>query len=164
MLRPRGGRSLQPGAGTFLRFDPDAGFGIAILSNGEPAGVPEALAQHFFKYLYGQPMPAGCDHARLLALCRKLMMRALYAQKIANYERYHGKIVAIPDSVPQTTGLHVPTSSGESFILCPRPRPPRARPPAVGTPLLERTGGRGPAWLAAGITVHGRSSDPRNSA
>lgn len=89
------------GAGTFLRFDPDAGFGIAILSNGEPTGVPEALAQLFFKYLYGQPMPAGCDHARLLALCRKLMMRALYAQKIANYERYHGKIVAIPDSVPQ---------------------------------------------------------------
>lgn len=89
------------GAGTFLRFDPDAGVGIAILSNGEPTGVPEALAQLFFKYLYGQPIPPGCDHARLLALCRMLFMRDLYARKIANYERHHGKTAAIPDTIPQ---------------------------------------------------------------
>ena len=89
------------GAGTCLRFDPDAGFGIAILSNGEPTGVPETLAQLFFKYLYGQLMPAGCDHARLLALGRMLMMGALHDQALANYRRYHGKTTAIPDSVPQ---------------------------------------------------------------
>ena len=89
------------GAGTVLRFDPDAGFGIAILSNGEPTGVPEALAQLFFNYLYGLSMPAGCDHARVLALYRMLMLRELYGHKVANYHRYHGKTGAIPDSVPQ---------------------------------------------------------------
>lgn len=88
------------GAGTCVRFDPDAGFGVAILSNGEPTGVPEALAQIFFKHLYGQPMPAGCAHGDVLALCRALFMSDLHARKIANYERYHGKALAIPDTIP----------------------------------------------------------------
>jgi CubicO group peptidase (beta-lactamase class C family) len=89
------------GAGTFLRIDPDAGVGIAILSNGEPTGVPEALAQIFFKSLYGEAPPAGRRHASVLALCRSLYLGQLYARKIANFERYHGKTVAMPDTIQQ---------------------------------------------------------------
>jgi CubicO group peptidase (beta-lactamase class C family) len=91
------------GAGTCLRIDPDAGFGIAILSNGEPTGVPEALAALFFKYLYGQPLPGGCDHAQLFATCRVLMLVELYRRKIDNHERHHGKAVGIPGSIARGT-------------------------------------------------------------
>jgi CubicO group peptidase (beta-lactamase class C family) len=89
------------GAGTCLRFDPDAGYGIAILSNGAPTGVPEALSQIFFKYLYATPMPPGCDHAAVLALCRVLYMSELYKKKIANYRLYHSNLRPIPDDLPE---------------------------------------------------------------
>jgi CubicO group peptidase (beta-lactamase class C family) len=42
------------GAATHVRVDPDAGVGVAILTNGEPVGVPEALAMIFFNHLYAQ--------------------------------------------------------------------------------------------------------------
>jgi CubicO group peptidase (beta-lactamase class C family) len=42
------------GAATHVRVDPDAGVGVAIITNGEPVGVPEALALIFFNHLYAQ--------------------------------------------------------------------------------------------------------------
>jgi CubicO group peptidase (beta-lactamase class C family) len=94
--------AFRQGAGTFLRFDPDMGIGIAILSNGEPTGVPEALAQLFFKTLYRQPMPPGCHYAKLFATMRSAYMGMMYDQKIRNYDAYHAKPRApIPDRIPQ---------------------------------------------------------------
>jgi CubicO group peptidase (beta-lactamase class C family) len=85
------------GAGTFLRFDPGVDFGIAILSNGEPTGVPEALGQLFFKTLYGQSLPLNCDHATLMATARCGYMGQMYRQKIENYKSYYAKErLAIP--------------------------------------------------------------------
>jgi CubicO group peptidase (beta-lactamase class C family) len=88
------------GAGTCLRFDPVAGFGVAVLTNGEPTGVPETLVQLFFNTLYGRPMPAGCDDATLLAYGRAGMMGVLWKRKIANYKRYHGKTRPVPSDLP----------------------------------------------------------------
>ena len=92
--------AFRLGAGTFLRFDPDMDMAIAILSNGEPTAVPEALGQLFFKTLYGVSLPAGCDHAKLLATARSGYMEMLYAQKIKNYDAYHAKRrLPIPDRI-----------------------------------------------------------------
>jgi len=89
------------GAGTYLRFDPLSGFGVAALSNGEPTGVPEALGTLFFNQLYGHQLPDS-DYASLFAVFRSLMMREMYTTKIDNYNRYHGRQTEkIPDSIPQ---------------------------------------------------------------
>lgn len=88
------------GAGTCIRFDPDARYGIAVLSNGEPTGVPEALSQIFFKYLYATPMPPGCTHADVFALCRVLYLSDLYKKKIDNYRMYHAALKPIPADIP----------------------------------------------------------------
>jgi CubicO group peptidase (beta-lactamase class C family) len=92
--------AFRQGAGTFLRFDPDMHIGIAILSNGEPTGVPEALGQLFFKTLYRQNLPPGCDYATLFATMRSAYLGMMYAQKIKNYESYHARPrVPIPDRI-----------------------------------------------------------------
>ena len=82
--------AFRLGAGTSLRFDPLSGFGVAVLSNGEPTGVPEALVTLFFNQLYGRQLPSGADYARLFAVFRPMMMGALYPVKVDNYNRYHG--------------------------------------------------------------------------
>lgn len=88
------------GAGTCLRLDPLSGFGVAVLSNGEPTGLPEALVMLFFNQLYGHQLPPGCDSASLFAVFRSLMMREMYTSKIDNYKKYHGrKTEKIPDSI-----------------------------------------------------------------
>jgi CubicO group peptidase (beta-lactamase class C family) len=93
--------AFRLGAGTCLRFDPLSGFGMAALSNGEPTGVPEALVTLFFNQLYGHQLPSGSDSRRLFAILRPLMMNELYASKVDNYNRYHGRrSEAIPDSIP----------------------------------------------------------------
>jgi CubicO group peptidase (beta-lactamase class C family) len=93
--------AFRLGAGTYLRFDPLSGFGVAILSNGEPTGVPEALGTLFFHQLYGLQLPPEADYASLFAVFRSLMMREMYTSKIDNYNRYHGRqSEKIPDSIP----------------------------------------------------------------
>lgn len=93
--------AFRSGAGTCLRFDPLSGFGVAVLSNGEPTGVPEALVMLFFNRLYGRALPPGCDYARLFAIFRPLMMNEMYATKVDNYNSYHGrKSETIPGSIP----------------------------------------------------------------
>jgi CubicO group peptidase (beta-lactamase class C family) len=97
------------GAATCVRFDPDMGVGVAVLTNGEPAGVPEILVRIFFKHLYGQPVPdslktsgGGLDYAALLRAGRDLMVNAIDAKKIENAERYRGTArQPIPDLLPQ---------------------------------------------------------------
>jgi CubicO group peptidase (beta-lactamase class C family) len=88
------------GAGTCLRFDPVSGFGVAVLTNGEPTGVAETLVQLFFNTLYGRPTPAGCDDATLLAYGRAGMMGVLWERKIANYKRYHEKTRPVSPNLP----------------------------------------------------------------
>ncbi len=93
--------AFRLGAGTCLWFDPLSGFGVAVLSNGEPTGVPEALVTLFFNQLYGQQLPALVDFVRLFAVFRPLMMNEMYATKVDNYHRYGRRgIVRIPDSIP----------------------------------------------------------------
>ena len=91
--------AFRLGAGTCLRFDPLSGFGIAVLSNGEPTGVPESLVTLFFNQLYGHQLPSG-DYARLFATFRAMMMNELYPVKIENYKRYHGQPAETPGSLP----------------------------------------------------------------
>ena len=105
--------AFRQGAGTFLRFDPGMGVGIAVLSNGEPTGVPEALGMLFFKTLYGVPLPPGRDHAALLANVRAAYMYQLYEEKIANNEKYRAAPrVPIP---PRITTDNVFSGHSEYF-------------------------------------------------
>jgi CubicO group peptidase (beta-lactamase class C family) len=93
--------AFRLGAGTCLRFDPLSGFGVAVLSNGEPTGVPEALVTLFFNQLYGRQLPPGSDYARLFATFRPLMMNEMYTTKIDNYNRYNGRrSERVPGSIP----------------------------------------------------------------
>jgi CubicO group peptidase (beta-lactamase class C family) len=93
--------AFRLGAGTCLRFDPLSGFGVAVLSNGEPTGVPEALVTLFFNQLYGHQLPPGSGYAGLFAIFRPLMMNEMYKAKVDNYNRYHDRrSETIPDSIP----------------------------------------------------------------
>jgi CubicO group peptidase (beta-lactamase class C family) len=92
--------AFRLGAGTCLRFDPLSGFGVAVLSNGEPTGVPEALVTLFFNQLYGRQLPSAADYARLFAVLRPMMMNALYPVKVANYNRYHDRQTETPGNLP----------------------------------------------------------------
>ncbi len=93
--------AFRLGAGTCLRFDPLSGFGIAVLSNGEPTGVPEALVTLFFNELYGSEVPHGGDAAGLFAIFRPLMMNTIYAQKVDNYHRFARRgTIHLPSGVP----------------------------------------------------------------
>jgi CubicO group peptidase (beta-lactamase class C family) len=92
--------AFRLGAGTCLRFDRLSGFGVAVLSNGEPTGVPEALMTLFFNQLYGRQLPPGADYARLFAVFRPMMMNALYPVKVGNYNRYHGRRTETPGNLP----------------------------------------------------------------
>jgi CubicO group peptidase (beta-lactamase class C family) len=92
--------AFRLGAATSMRFDPLSGFGIAVLSNGEPTGVPEALVTLFFNELYGHQLPTVDDFAGLFAVLRALMMSELYPVKIDNYDRYHGQPSETPGNLP----------------------------------------------------------------
>ena len=101
------------GAATCLRFDPDAGIGVAILSNGEPAGVPEALTRTFFNRLYGQDgwdafttKDGDVDYQKVLEAGRAAMLGKLYLKNDQNAARY-------ASAVPQTVPPDVP--EGEVF-------------------------------------------------
>jgi CubicO group peptidase (beta-lactamase class C family) len=94
------------GASTFLRIDPDAGFALAILSNGQPTGVPETLGQLFFNHLYRKPLPDALvskqgeiDHARLFAFARPAMMAMIQSQKLENHRRYSLARSSVPPPI-----------------------------------------------------------------
>jgi CubicO group peptidase (beta-lactamase class C family) len=71
------------GAATHVRVDPDAGVGVAILTNGEPVGVPEALAMIFFNHLYAQEgrgdfeTDGKLDYGKVLDMFRALVLAQL---------------------------------------------------------------------------------------
>ena len=92
--------AFRLGAGTSLRFDPLSGLGVAVLSNGEPTGVPEALTALFFNQLYGSRLPAVDDFAGLFAVVRPMMLGQLYPTKIQNYETYHGRQSDVAAGLP----------------------------------------------------------------
>ena len=92
--------AFRLGAGTSMRVDPLSGFGVAVLSNGEPTGVPEALTALFFNHLYGSRLPSVDDFAGLFAVVRPMMLGQLYATKIKNYETYHGRHGEVPGGLP----------------------------------------------------------------
>jgi CubicO group peptidase (beta-lactamase class C family) len=92
--------AFRLGAGTCIRVDPVSGFGVAVLSNGEPTGVPEALTALFFNQLYGSRLPSADDVAGLFAVVRPMMLEQLYATKINNDETYHGRPSEIPGGLP----------------------------------------------------------------
>ncbi|MEO5821067.1 MAG: serine hydrolase domain-containing protein [Vicinamibacteraceae bacterium] len=92
--------AFRLGAGTCVRFDPLSGFGVAVLSNGEPTGVPEALTALFFNQLYGSPLLSGADFAGLFAIVRPMMLGQMYQTKVSNYERYHGSPSEVPVGLP----------------------------------------------------------------
>jgi CubicO group peptidase (beta-lactamase class C family) len=91
--------AFRLGAGTCMRFDPLSGFGVAVLSNGEPTGVSEALVTLFFNQIYERPLPSG-NYARLFAVLRAMMMSALYPVKIDNYTRHHDQPSETADNLP----------------------------------------------------------------
>ena len=92
--------AFRLGAGTCVRFDPRSGFGVAVLTNGEPTGIAEALITLFFNQLYGRKLPPGSDAVSLFAIFRALMMRELYTAKADNYLRYATRPTEmIPDSL-----------------------------------------------------------------
>jgi CubicO group peptidase (beta-lactamase class C family) len=72
------------GAATHVRVDPDAGVGVAILTNGEPVGVPEALAMIFFNHLYAQEgrsefeTDGKLDYGKVLDRFRAIALAQLY--------------------------------------------------------------------------------------
>ncbi len=87
--------AFKLGASTCVRFDPDMGVGVAILTNGEMAGVPEILTRIFFNHLYGQPVPDSLktsggelDYAELFGVGRDRMVSVVDAKKLENAERY----------------------------------------------------------------------------
>jgi CubicO group peptidase (beta-lactamase class C family) len=92
--------AFRLGAGTCIRFDPLSGFGIAVLSNGEPTGVPEALTALFFNQLYGSRLPSAEAFAGLFAVVRPMMLEQMYPTKIKNYERYHDRPSQVPGGLP----------------------------------------------------------------
>jgi CubicO group peptidase (beta-lactamase class C family) len=92
--------AFRLGAGTSIRFDPLSGFGVAVLSNGEPTGVPEALTALFFNQLYGSRLPSVGDFAGLFAVVRPMMLEQIYPTKINNYERYHARPSEVPGGLP----------------------------------------------------------------
>jgi CubicO group peptidase (beta-lactamase class C family) len=92
--------AFRLGAGTCIRFDPLSGFGVAILSNGEPTGVPEALTALYFNQLYGSQLPSVDDFAGLFAVVRPMMMEQIYPQKLANYDAYHDRPTDVPAGLP----------------------------------------------------------------
>jgi hypothetical protein len=71
------------GAATHVRVDPDAGVGVAILTNGEPVGVPEALAMIFFNHLYAQEgrseleTDGKLDYGKVLDMFRAMVLAQL---------------------------------------------------------------------------------------
>lgn len=75
------------GAATHVRVDPDAGVGVAILTNGEPVGVPEALAMIFFNHLYAQEgrsefeTDGKLDYGKVLDTFRALVLAQLNASR-----------------------------------------------------------------------------------
>jgi hypothetical protein len=91
--------AFRLGAGTCIRFDPLSGFGVAVLSNGEPTGVPEALTALFFNQLYGSQLPS-VDFTGLFAVVRPMMLGQMYPTKINNYERYHDRTSEVPGGLP----------------------------------------------------------------
>lgn len=91
--------AFRLGAGTCLRFDPLSGFGVAVLSNGEPTGVAEALVTLFFNQLYGSQLPTS-NFSRLFAVLRAMMLKEMYPAKIANYARYHDRPSETPAGLP----------------------------------------------------------------
>jgi CubicO group peptidase (beta-lactamase class C family) len=94
------------GAGTCMRFDPLSGFGVAVLSNGEPTGVPEALMALFFNTLYGSQLPSD-DVAGLFAVARPMTMGLVYPTKIANYAKLHDLPTEVPEGLPTGGTLFV---------------------------------------------------------
>jgi CubicO group peptidase (beta-lactamase class C family) len=92
--------AFRLGAGTCIRFDPLSGFGVAVLSNGEPTGVPEALTALFFNQLYGSQLPSVDDFTGLFAVVRPMMLGQIYPAKIDHYERYHDRPSEIPGGLP----------------------------------------------------------------
>jgi CubicO group peptidase (beta-lactamase class C family) len=96
------------GASTCVRIDPGMGVGIAILTNGEPAGVPEFLTRIFFNQLYAQPIPqefktdGKLDYAKVLAAGRELMVAAVNAKTFENDRRFsHATRLPIPAALGQ---------------------------------------------------------------
>jgi CubicO group peptidase (beta-lactamase class C family) len=92
--------AFRLGAGTCMRFDPLSGFGVAVLSNGEPTGVPEALMALFFNQLYGSQLPSVDDFAGFFAVVRPMMLEQIYPAKISNYERHHDRPSEEPSGLP----------------------------------------------------------------
>ena len=92
--------AFRLGTGTCIRFDPLSGFGVAVLSNGEPTGVPEALTALFFNQLYASRLPSGDDFTGLFAVVRPMMLGQMYATKVDNYERHHARPSEAPEGVP----------------------------------------------------------------
>lgn len=82
------------GAATCLRFDPDAGVGVAILTNGQPTGLPELLVRLFFNDLYGQPIPpelltdGSLDVPLVLDLGRAVLLQLFDARADENFKLY----------------------------------------------------------------------------
>jgi CubicO group peptidase (beta-lactamase class C family) len=76
------------GAATHVRVDPDAGVGVAILTNGEPVGVPEALAMIFFNHLYAQEgrsefeADGKLDYGKVLGMFRAIVLAQLNASTV----------------------------------------------------------------------------------
>lgn len=97
------------GAATCLRIDPDAGVGIAVLTNGEPVGVPEFLTRIFFNRLYAQPgreafetKDGHLDYGKFLSSGRALMLGLLNAKTDENSRRYASAAwQPIPATLPQ---------------------------------------------------------------
>jgi CubicO group peptidase (beta-lactamase class C family) len=97
------------GAATCLRVDPGAGVAVAILTNGEPCGVPELLVRIFFNHLYGRAVPpafqrAGgeLDLAAVLGFGRALMLSGMRQKENENARRYPPDATQpIPGDLPQ---------------------------------------------------------------
>lgn len=77
------------GAATRVELWPALGVGVAVLTSGEPVGVPEAVCRAFYDYLTGGDLPNGQTLMRWLTEATEMMRESIPVPQDAGYGTWH---------------------------------------------------------------------------